>query len=193
LNTYLVVTRLNVNFADFLGEVNSQDKYCIPFKGLKPGVHPFDFEIGDTFFDSFPESQIHKGAVSVHVKFEKEERMLILHFTLQGIAVVPCDRCNEPMQVKISGTERLIMKFGEVYQEQSDEVLIIPEMSHQVDLAPFIYEYIHLLLPMRKVHGEDAADGTTCDPSVIKKLEELNRKTDTDPRWEALSKLKEKN
>jgi uncharacterized protein len=189
----LVVTRLIVNFADFLREVNSQDKYCIPFKGLKPGVHPFDFEVGDTFFDLFPESQIHKGAVSVHVKFEKEERMLVLNFTLEGIAVVPCDRCNEPMQVKISGTERLIMKFGEEYQEQSDEVLIIPEMSHQVDLAPFIYEYIHLLLPMRKVHGEDAAEGSTCDPEVIKKLEELNRKASTDPRWEALSKLKEKN
>lgn len=173
--------------------MNSQDKYCISFRGLKPGVHPFDFEVGDTFFDSFPESQIHKGAVSVHVKFEKEERMLILHFTLEGIAVVPCDRCNEPMQVKISGTERLIMKFGEEYQEQSDEVLVIPEMSHQVNLAPFIYEYIHLLLPMRKVHGEDAADGSICDPEVIKKLEELNRKSETDPRWEALSKLKEKN
>jgi uncharacterized metal-binding protein YceD (DUF177 family) len=173
--------------------VNSQDRYIIPFRGLKPGVHPFEFEVGDTFFDLFPESQIRKGAVSIHVNLEKEERMLIFDLTLDGSAEVPCDRCDAPLNIRIAGTERLIVKFGETWQEQSDEVLIIPEMSHQFDLAPFIYEYVHLLLPMRKVHGEEGTDGSQCDPEVIRKLEELNSKTETDPRWEALSKLKEKN
>ena len=172
--------------------MNSQDKYIIPFRGLKPGIHPFDFEIGDTFLDAYPESQIHEGAVKVHLDLEKEERMLVLNFLLDGTAVVPCDRCNEPVRVKVSGRERLIVKFGEEFEEQSDEVLIIPEMSHQFDVSPFLYEYIHLLLPMRNVHGEAGTDGTGCDPEVMKKLEELNRKKETDPRWEGLSKLRVK-
>jgi uncharacterized protein len=177
----------------FLTEVNSQDIYIVPFRGLKPGIHPFDFEIGDAFFEVFPESQIRKGAVHVHLDFEKEERMLILHFTLSGSVRVPCDRCNEPLDMRIKGEERLILKFGEGYQEQSDEVLIIPEMSFQVDTAPFIYEYVHLLVPLRKVHGESGAEGTTCDPAILKKLEELNQKATTDDRWDTLSKLKGNN
>jgi len=170
--------------------VETQETYIIPFRGLKPGVHPFDFKIGDTFFESYEESLIRKGDVAVHLDLEKEERMMILHFQLHGWAEVPCDRCNEPVKIKISGTEQLILKFGEEYEEQSDEAVIIPEMRSQVDLAPYLYEYIHLLLPMRKVHGEEGAEGSFCDPAVIRKLEELNEKKDTDPRWEALSKLK---
>ena len=193
MNIHLVVTRLIVTFADFLEEVNSQDTYNIPFRGLKPGVHPFDFQIGDAFFELFPGSQVTKGAVSAHVDLEKEERMLVFNFTLEGDAEVPCDRCNEPVTIRVSGTEKLIVKFGEAFEEQSDEVVIIPEMSHEFNLAPFLYEYIHLLLPMRKVHGEEGTDGSACDPAIIRKLEDLNRKPVTDPRWEALNKLKEKN
>ena len=173
-------------------EVNSQDTYIIPFRGMKPGIHPFDFQIGDSFFEGYPESQIKKGSVQVHLDLEKEERMLLLNFRLTGTVQVPCDRCNEPVEISIGGPERLIMKFGEEYQEQSDEVLIIPEMAYQVDIAPFIYEYVHLLLPLRRVHEEGITAGRGCDPGVIKKLEELKRKPVTDSRWEVLSKLKEK-
>ena len=173
--------------------MNSQDTYIIPFRGLKPGIHPFDFEIGDAFFEVFPESQIHTGTVHVHLDFEKEERMLVLLFRLNGSVQVPCDRCNEPVNISIGGEERLIMKFGDEYQEQSDEVVIIPEMTYEVDIAPFIYEYIHLLLPMRKVHGETGAEGSTCDPAILRKLDELNHKPSTDDRWDALSKLKDSN
>lgn len=173
--------------------MDSAGAYVIPFKGLKFGSYPFDFEIDDSFFSLFPESQVQKAAVHVHVDFEKEERMLVAHITLDGEAEVPCDRCNEPMNVKINGLERLIVKFGEAYQEQTDEVLIIPEAEHQIDLAPFLYEYVHLLLPMRKVHEEDAKGPRQCDPGVIRKMEELNRKAASDPRWEALAKFKETN
>ena len=172
--------------------MNAQETYIIPFRGLKPGVHVFDFRIGDPFFESYPESQIQTGSVNVHLDFEKEERMLILAFRLSGRVQVPCDRCNEPVMMKIEGEERLIIKFGEEYQEQSDEVLIIPELAHEIDIAPFIYDYVHLLVPMRRVHGEEGSDGRNCDPAVIAKLEELNRKTAADPRWSALEKLKGK-
>jgi len=174
-------------------EVNSQVTYIVPFRGLKPGIHRFDFEIGDAFFDGFPESQIKTGRVSVHLDFEKEERMLVLTFNLSGTVQLPCDRCNEPVDISIGGEERLIMKFGEEYQEQSDDVVIIPEMTYQVDVAPFIYEYTHLLVPMRKVHGEQGAEGTACDPAILRKLDELNAKAATDDRWDALSKLKDNN
>lgn len=161
----------------------------IPFRGLKTGIHPFVFEIGETFFESFPESRIHQGAVRVSLDFVREERMMQLNFRLEGAVEIPCDRCNQPMEVRISGQERLIVKFGETYEEPSEEVIIIPETSYQFDVAPYIYEYLHLMIPMRNVHDENVKGPEGCDPEVIAKLEEMNRKTETDPRWEALRKV----
>ena len=166
-----------------------QRTYVIPYRGLKTGVHPFVFEIGATFFEAFPESRIHQAAVRVNLDFGREERMMQLDFRLEGTVEVPCDRCDQPMEVRISGQERLIVKFGETYDEPSEEVIIIPETSYQFDVAPFIYEYLHLMIPMRNVHDENGEGPGGCDPAVIAKLEEMNRKTDTDPRWDALRKV----
>lgn len=172
-------------------KVNPLDQYTISFKSLKLGNHEFDFEVKDAFFETDPASEIQKGEVMVHIALQKEERMMILNFSLAGTVTVACDRCNGPLDMKVKGHERLIVKFGEEFEEESDEVLIIPETSYQIDVAPAIHDYIILLLPMRKVHGEGDSINTACDPGIIKKLEELNRRESTDPRWEALKKLKD--
>jgi uncharacterized metal-binding protein YceD (DUF177 family) len=44
---------------------------------------------------------------------------------------------------------------------------------------------------MRKVHGEEPATGSSCDPDMLKRLYEHPHEDLIDPRWEALKKLKE--
>jgi len=105
---------------------------------------------------------------------------------------VACDRCNELMDVGVSGNERLIVKLGDHYYEESEDVQVIPDTAHQFDLGPFIYEYIHLLLPIRRVHPEDEAGNSRCDPEILKKLKELSERHIQDPRWDVLTKLKNK-
>ncbi|MDP4281256.1 MAG: DUF177 domain-containing protein [Bacteroidota bacterium] len=168
-------------------------QFIIPFKGLKEGLHQFDFEIDEKFFDYFEYAEIKNGKVNVHLEMEKEERLLVLNFSLDGIMNVPCDRCNEPMDLPIHGKEKLIVKFGAGYEEESEDVQIIPEEDNQVDVSPFIYEYIQLLLPVRRVHGEDPNGVPLCDPEIIRKLESKPVSEETDPRWDALKKLKTKN
>jgi uncharacterized protein len=190
----LVFIKLIFNFADFFrGNVNHPDQYQIAFSGLNPGTHTFDFQVGDKFFEQVEDADIAGGKVSVRVTMAREERMMDLHLEIGGMVKVPCDRCNELMDVEVSGNERLIVKLGDHYYEESEDVQVIPDTAHQFDLSPFLYEYIHLLLPIRRVHAEDEKGNSQCDPLILKKLKELSEHHMQDPRWEALGQLKNKN
>jgi uncharacterized protein len=170
--------------------VDILETYKIPFRGLKTGNHRFDLEAGSEFFEMTNSPQISGGKVAVRVDLEKQERMLIFQFLFSGRVLVPCDRCSDPVEVPVEGEERLIVKFGDSYEEQSEEVQIIPETATRFDLGPFIYEYIHLLMPVKRVHPDDENGNSTCDPLVLKKLNELSQGPAADPRWEALKALR---
>jgi uncharacterized protein len=172
--------------------LKDREQYQIAFSGLKPGTYAFEFKIGKSFFDQVEDTEITDGDVSVNITMAREERMLDLHFTISGTVRVSCDRCTEMMDAEVNGTERLIVKYGDHYYEESEDVQIIPETAHQFDLSPFIYEYIHLLVPIRRVHPEDSKGNSQCDPVMLQKLNELNKHTVTDPRWDALNQLKKK-
>lgn len=173
--------------------MNRQDDYKIPFTGLKPGSHSFTFEVGDRFFEQIHDAEITAGKVTVEVTLVKEERMMDLHLEISGAVRVSCDRCNEPVEIAVKGPERLIVKLGDRYEEESEDVQVIPDTQHEIDLAPFLYEYIHLLLPVKKVHPDDRNGKSGCNPEVLKKLEELAPHPHQDPRWEALNRLKNLN
>jgi uncharacterized metal-binding protein YceD (DUF177 family) len=70
---------------------------------------------------------------------------------------------------------------------------VVPIGENHFDVSPFIYEFIHLSLPVRRVHPDNEQGESTCDPEVIRLLEEKQPSSEPDPRWEALAKLKKKN
>lgn len=170
--------------------VKPLDSFIIPFRGLKPGIHTYGLQIDRTFFDHFEHGEIRKGELTVHIDLEKEERMLLFQFTINGTVSIPCDRCNETLQLPVSGKERLIVKFGEEFMEQDDEIQIIPETEIQFDTAPFLYEYIHLLLPMKRTHPDDSLGNSLCNPDILAKLNNQQQDRPPDPRWEQLNKLR---
>jgi uncharacterized protein len=171
--------------------VNYLDRYTIPFWGLKPGVHAFDFEIDHLFFDRFEHSEIKSGNLTVHVDMEREERMLVLDFMIHGQVDLPCDRCLEPVSMIINGIEKLVVKLGDHFEEESDLVIMIQETEKVLDISSFIYEFVHLLLPARRIHPENEKGESTCSPEVLNKLRELSEQHVPDPRWDALNKIKE--
>ena len=168
-------------------------QYIIPFAGLKPGVHRFSFKVDDLFFEQFEYSEINKGDIAVEIDLEKEEKILILNFSITGEVEVHCDRCYEPFNLSIDGNERLIVKFGHDFHEENEEVQIIPEGETQINVSSFIYEYVHLLIPVRRIHPVDKNGISMCDPEIIKRIEERESASEPDPRWEVLKKLKPNN
>jgi uncharacterized protein len=163
--------------------------FIITFSSLSLGNHSFDLEFNDKFFGEFEFSEIKKGKGTIQVELEKKERMLVFDIMIDGWVEVTCDRCLEPFEYDIYTEERLFVKFGEAYEEQSEDVIIIPEGSFEYDLSQFIYELINLSLPIKIVHPDDEDGNSLCDPDIIERLESLKPKTETDPRWDSLKGL----
>jgi len=89
---------------------------------------------------------------------------------------VACDRCLEQMELPIEGYERLIVKFGESNIEESDDVLILNENEHNLDISGYIYDYIMIRIPIKKVHKEDQNGISECNPKMIEILEKLSER-----------------
>ena len=56
-----------------------------------------------------------------------------------------------------------------------------------MDLKNYLYEFITLLLPIKRIHR----DGE-CDPEMIRSIEEhafVEKEEDVDPRWDKLKGL----
>ena len=171
--------------------MNYLDNYNIMFSGLGLGEHSFEFEIGDKFFESFDYSEIKQGKITVGVRLEKQERMLVLNFHLSGFVHVMCNRCMEFYDQPITGTEQLFVKFGDEHREESDNIIIIPSGNHTINISQFIYEYINLLLPYKCVHPNDDAGKSRCNTVATDEVEKLSTQPHTDPRWDALKTIKD--
>ena len=161
----------------------------IPYAGLALGNHQFNFEIGESFFNNIEYSEIKLGKVKAEVNLIKESTMLVLNFSLQGFVTLMCDRCLENYQQNIKGSFKLIVKFGEKAEEISDEMITVLADDSSLNLAPFLYEYIVLLLPLKHVHPDDEDGNHTCDLEMLKQIDEYSE-TKADPRWAALKDIK---
>jgi uncharacterized protein len=167
-------------------------EYSIPFLGLSLGSHQFEFEIDDSFFENFEYSQIHSARIHADVTMERQERMLIFRFSFTGFIHTNCDRCTEEFDLKVDDTQQLVVKFGHEFKEESEDVIVIPDMDHKFNIAQYIHEYLQLMLPIRIVHPDDENGKSTCNPDMLKRIEELSRHQNIDPRWEVLQKIQRK-
>lgn len=168
--------------------MKAQNQYSIQFTGLKTGRHDFEFEVDKKFFDSIEYSEIQDGKLHVALALDKHTNMLILDFAITGDVNVPCDRCGEDFLLSLTAKERLIIKFGDETTEVAEDVLVISRNDSEINVAHFIYEYIILALPQRRIHPEGK-----CDQEALKRLEKLeqetNNKNTTDPRWDGLKNI----
>ncbi len=179
------------NFAPLFKKIDALGylkQYILPFSGLSLDKHLYHFDIDGKFFAEFEYSDIEQASINVDLTLDRQERMLVLDFTIKGSVNVMCDRCLDNFDFVIDKQERLIIKLGETWGEENDDILIIPETEHQIDISLNLYEYIVLMLPIKRTHPEDENGNTKCNPEIIKKLNELSH-TEPDSRWESLKGL----
>jgi len=166
--------------------------YVIPFRGLKEGEHQFEYIINNTFFEVYQYEDILDADINVHLNFIKKRTLLELSFVANGEVQVTCDISNELYFQPIEGSLDLVIKFGEVYNNDNEDILIIPYGDFEIDIAQYIYEMLVLSLPVKKTHP-GLIDGTL-KTDILDKLEELqpnkeqNNKS-IDPRWDKLKGL----
>ena len=164
-------------------------EFNIPFVGLKEGKHLFQYKVDNTFFELYDYNEFEKSSINVTLEFVKKSTLFELGFTASGSVNVPCDVTNEYFDLEITATLPLVVKFGQEYNDENEEILILPHEVYQFSVAQFIYEMIVLGIPNKRVHPK-VLDGTM-ETEALEQLEIKEEKTveTTDPRWDKLKNL----
>ena len=172
------------------------NEYLIPFVGLKLGKHQFEYQINKAFFDHFEYDDFESADIKVDLVLEKKSLMLELHFKHKGSVHVPCDVTGEMFDLPVEGNLRVVVQFGDEFNNENEELLILPHGEHQLDVSQYIYEMIALSVPLRRVHP-GVEDGTL-QSEALDKLnelkvteveEEVEEEKEIDPRWDKLKQL----
>jgi uncharacterized protein len=165
--------------------------YTIGLSGLKEGRHTIDFEIGNEFFENFEESEIKEGSLFANIELEKRSSHADLFIRISGKVKVCCDRCLEMFFYHLESENRLLVKFGKKIEDSDPDIISLTTAENELDLQQYFYEYVHLALPIKRVHPDGENGNSTCDPVMLEKLNELivEEESENDPRWDELKKL----
>ena len=165
----------------------------IEFAGLKVGKHQFSFELNKEFFENFSFFDFNNISLKVDIDLIKKSNLLELNFYAKGSVNVNCDMTNEPFDMSFDKEDFLVVKFGQEYNDEDNEILVLPFGEHKIILDQYLYELVILSLPRKRVHP-GVEDGTL-ESEIIEILDELKPSglgLETDPRWEKLKKIKNK-
>lgn len=175
--------------------MKSTNEYLIPFIGLKIGKHQFEYQINKKFFEEFGFNEFESCEIKVNVAFEKKATMLELAFKHKGTVNVTCDVSGEQFDMPVKGNIKLVVQFGDEFNNDNEELLILPVGEHQLDTKQYIYEMIALSIPLKRVHP-GVKDGTLKTEALdklkensVKEKKEEKQEEEIDPRWDKLKQL----
>ena len=184
------------------------DKYKVDLKGISSVSYEVKYLLDNQFFADIDAPEVTKGNVNVELNVRKlAGESFELNFQIEGVVLIPCDRCLDDMEQQISTVEKLKVKLGADYAEDGDWV-IIPEDEGEINVAWFVYEFIALSIPMKHVHAPGK-----CNKGMYGKLSqhlcvsvdeeaeessfggdaEYSTSSEIDPRWNELKKILDNN
>lgn len=170
----------------------------------------YEYRLDNEFFANIDGPEVQRGKVDVTLTVKRTATVFELQFNLSGVIYIPCDRCLDDMEYPINIDETLYIKLGHEYNEESDNMITIPEDEGGLNIAWHLYEYIALDIPIKHTHPQGECnkemserlqklsahritdDDETLDemPPLIDDSDNTEEEQPTDPRWDALKKLK---
>ncbi len=167
--------------------------------GLKPGIHEYNYEIKDSFFEAFQQQDFRNCSANVKLSLDKKNSFMLLKFEIGGTLEVTCDRCNNDFPLELWDEFNITVKMvdeADLMNDQEDDpdVYYIGRGESHIDVAGWIYEFINLSIPMQKVCGHVDADGPYCNPAALQMLREMKPEKEEqkkdNPIWKGLEKFK---
>ncbi|HWC54616.1 MAG TPA: DUF177 domain-containing protein [Chitinophagaceae bacterium] len=178
--------------------MNFRREFEIAFVGLKPGVHEFDYEITDKFFEQFQHQDFKNCKSNVKLTLDKKNGFMLLKFEIGGSLEVVCDRCNNDLPLQLWDEFNITVKMVEepeiMNEEELDpDVYYIGRGDSHLDVSNWIYEFINLSIPMHKTCSYENMDGPYCNPEAMEMLKKLDVKKEdsSNPIWKGLEKFKD--
>ncbi len=180
--------------------------FKLPLKSLGVGTHEFEYHLDKQFFANMESADVHDADLTVKLVVVYNGEYYDLSFNITGEVVLICDRCLDDLHYPIETSYHIVVKYGEDYNDDSDEVLEIPDSDNYLNVAYMIYDTVTLAIPMKHVHplgkcnrqmsamlkkhrargGDEDAD---LENDLIDEIDNLDQEAPSDPRWDALRKL----
>lgn len=167
------------------------DKYNVDLKGMKASSLDLEFDLDNAFFADIDGEEFQKGTVKAKVVVKKGRDIFDFSFALTGTVVVPCDRCLDDLEIEVDTENTLRVKLGDSYADEGD-IVIIPEQEGDLNIAWYLYEFIVLALPMKRVHAPGK-----CNHEMTGRLkkhsaaaaDDEGEEMQVDPRWAGLKDI----
>ncbi len=181
--------------------------FKVQLKSLPQGIHEFEYHLDKTFFANMESTDIHDADIRVHLTLNYKADIYDLAFKIDGDVTLLCDRCLDDLHFPIDTAYHIAVKYGDDYDDSSDDLLVIPESDNYLNVAYMLYDTVALTIPLKHVHpagkcnrqmsamlkkhsargGEDDALADELIDEIDNiEMEQQNGGNATDSRWDAL-------
>ncbi len=184
--------------------------YKLPLKSLGVGTHTFEYHLDKQFFVNMESADVRDADLNVTLTVQYNGDFYDLDFCIEGDVTLLCDRCLDDLHFPIEAGYHIVVKYGDSYNDDSDEVLEIPDSDPSLNVAYMIYDTVVLAIPIKHVHplgkcnrqmsamlkkhraqaGDEDAD---LENDLIDEIDNIDAAESasggSDPRWDALRKL----
>lgn len=190
-------------------------EFKLPLKSMSAGTHTFEYHLGKTFFVNMESEDIHDADLTVTLTVDHKADLYEMNFGIEGTVTLICDRCLDDLEYPIDAAYAINVKYGDDYNDDSDDLLVIPESDNYLNVAYMIYDTVALAIPIKHVHPmgkcnrqmsqmlkkHRAHDPSDEDAELQDRLidemdsmgDDAGADTPTDPRWDGLKKLTDNN
>ena len=180
--------------------------FNLPLKTLSAGTHEFNYKLDKQFFADMEYADVRDADLDVHLKVVYHNDIYSLNFVIKGSITMLCDRCLDDLVIAIDTTYDINVEYGDDYNDESDDLLIIPSSDNNLNVSYMLFDTVVLVIPIKHVHPmgkcnrqmsallkkhragivEDDAD---IDDAIYDSIDSIDDSVPTDPRWAALKGL----
>ncbi len=180
--------------------------FKLPLKSLGEGIHEFCYKIDRQFFVNMENADVRDADIDARLVVDHHNGSYRLAFSVTGTVTLLCDRCLDDLVQPIDATYGITVEYGDDYNDESDELLVIPHSENSLNVAYMLYDTVVLAIPIKHVHPlgkcnramsallkKHRAQSDGEESGLDDRLPDSNGSMDgdapVDPRWDALRGL----
>ena len=170
---------------------------------MTKGIHEYEYHLDKQFFVNMENTEIHNSDLQVKLTVNYRNDVYDMTFDITGNITLLCDRCLDDLILPINETYHLVVKYGDKYSDETDELLEIPESDNYLNVAYMIFDTVALAIPMKHVHPHGECNramraalkkhSAQADEDDMDIDNDGDDTQDSDPRWDELKKLIDNN
>lgn len=154
-------------------------------------------------------ADIHDADLNVNLTVTHRNDLYSLSFHITGTITLICDRCLDDLIQDVDTVYNLTVRYGDDYNDDSDDLLVIPFSDNYLNVAYMIYDTVALTIPIKHIHplgkcnrqmsamlkkhrATDISDeDADLQNALIEEMDsmEAEQPAPTDPRWDKLKDL----